>query len=95
MSLSAEDAAYYAETLSEFQRQVLALCSSGQSIGYAGLARSLGVEYRDVQLAGNHLQAANLATVETIRRGNEYAGSAIFLNDRGEQVKLAASRLGF
>jgi hypothetical protein len=88
-----DDAKYYAKTLTEAQREVILLCSVGKSWGYSRLAEKTGRDYAEVRAAGQFLQSANLATVEPVRLGNEYNGSAIFLNARGEQVRLAASRL--
>ena len=92
--MTEEDAKYYAKTLTDVQREVLVFCSTGKSFGYRRLAEITGRAYGEVQSAGQFLQSANLAIVEPVRLGNEYNGSAIFLNARGEQVRLAASRLG-
>ena len=90
--MTAEDARYYAKTMGDLERKVIALCLQRQSLRYSGLAEKLGVTYAEVQSAGAYLQAANLATIETTRRGSEYSGSAIFLNERGEQVRQTVAR---
>lgn len=86
-----DDASYFAETMTEVQRSVIALCSKSGTLGYTRLAEKLGITYPDVQQVGTFLQAANLATIKLLKPG--YNGSGIFLNDRGEQVKAAALRL--
>lgn len=89
-----EDAEYYAATMEELQRQVLALCSYNRSLGYSRIAEKLGATYGDVHAAGDFLKSANLAVIETTRLGNKYSGSGIFLNARGEAVRQALVRLG-
>jgi hypothetical protein len=91
--MTEDDAQYYAETLEPLQRQVILLCSRQKSWGYKGIAKSLGVNYDDVQKVGHFLKAANLAYISVVRRSDEYAGSAIFLNERGEQVRKAVESL--
>ncbi|MCF8708515.1 hypothetical protein [Rhizorhapis sp. SPR117] len=86
-----EDAGYFAETMSEIQRKVILLCSKAGSLGYSRLAEKTGVSYGEAQQVGWFLQSANLADIKLIKPG--YSGSAIFLNDRGEQVRQAALRL--
>jgi hypothetical protein len=86
-----DDAAYYAETLTDLQRQIILLCSKGQTLGYSRLAEKSGVSYAEAQAVGHFLQAANLATISLLKPG--FNGSGIFLNDRGEQVKAAAIKL--
>ena len=91
--MTKEDAKDYAKSLTDVQRDVLLLCSTGRSFGYRRLAELTGLEYVEVLGAGHFLQSANLAFVETVRLVNEFNGSAIFLNGRGERVRLAATRL--
>ena len=88
-----EDAAYYAETMTDLQREVIMLCSPKKSWGYSRLAEKTGSNHADVSAVGNFLQAANLARISHIRHGQEFAGSAIFLNERGERVRIAVERL--
>ncbi len=87
--LNEEDATYYAETMTDVERKVIALCSKRESWGYLKLAEKIDVTYDEISDVGHRLQAMNLASVRPIRRGSEFAGSAIFLNHRGEQVRLA------
>jgi hypothetical protein len=86
-----DDAVYYAENMSTLQRAVLLLCSPDESFGYSRLAEKTGSTYAEVSVVGNHLQAANLATVSPVREGREFAGSAIY--KRGQQVRAALERL--
>ena len=87
--MTGDDAREYVKTLTEQERRVLGVCSKRKSFGYQSIAAKLGLEYSEVQSAGQTLTGMNLAAVEPVRMGNEFAGSAIFLNDRGEQVKTA------
>ena len=82
------DAAYFAETMSDLQRETIVICSRQGTLGYTRIAEKLGVSYADAKNVGGFLQAANLATIELLKPG--FNGSGIFLNERGEQVKLAA-----
>ena len=91
--MTEEDADYHAQTMTELQRAVILLCSRKESWGYARLAEKTGSDYQTVSHVGNYLQAANLATVKPVRHGQEFAGSAIFLNERGDQVRTAVERL--
>lgn len=88
-----EDAAYYAESFNDLQRKVILLCGTDKSLGYKRIAEKIGVKYDEVQHVGWHLQGANLAYISTVRSWDEYAGSALFLNERGEKVKLAVEAL--
>ena len=88
-----EDARHYAKELTPTERQIIMLCSKTLSWKYDGLAEKEAISYFDAKNAGNRLQSMNLASIMPTRRGNEYSGSAIFLNDRGEQVKLACTNM--
>ena len=87
-----EDAREYVKMLSEQERHVLGICSKRRSFGYSRIASKLNLENDAVRSAGRKLTAMNLANVSPVRHGNEYAGSAIFLNDRGDAVKAALPR---
>ena len=91
--MTKEDARYFAKTMSDFQREVILLCSPEKSWGYTRLAEKTGSNYGDVKSVGDYLQSANLARIEHVRHGQEFAGSAIFLSERGEQVRLAVERI--
>ena len=91
--MSDADAARYARTMSELQRQVLLLCSTGVSLGYRRISDTLDAPYGDVLAAGHFLKSANLAYAGKGGRGDEDSGAAIFLNARGASVRLAAERL--
>jgi len=91
--MTEDDAAYFAKTMTELQRAVILLCSRKESWGYSRLAEKTGATYGDVRSVGHFLQSANLARVSPVRLSQEFNGSAIFLNDRGDQVRLAAERL--
>jgi len=91
--MTEDDAAYYAETMDDLQRKAMLMCSTKQSYGYSRLAEMAGMNHSDVKNVGNFLQSANLATIKYIRHGREFAGSAIFLNQRGEQVRLAVAQI--
>ena len=85
------DASYFAETMSDLQRRIIVLCSREGTLGYRRIAEKLGISYAEAQNVGRFLQAANLATIELLKPG--FNGSGIFLNQRGEQVKLAALKV--
>ena len=82
-------AAAYARRLTEIERRIVESCSRRASWGYTGLAERLGTTYDEARSAGLRLQARNLAHVSPVRAHNEFNGSAIFLNERGEQVRRA------
>jgi hypothetical protein len=86
---SDEQAADIAIAMTAFEREVIKLCSKEKSSRYTGIAKKINAEYEDVQAVGHKLQEMRLAYVVVI----PYNGSAIFLNDRGETVKLAVLAL--
>ncbi len=88
-----EDARYYAKSMSDFQREIILLCSTKESWGYSRLAEKTNSNYAEVQSVGSFLQSANLARVGHVRHGSEFAGSAIFLNERGDQVRTIVARM--
>jgi hypothetical protein len=93
--LPAEDADYYAESMSDLERQVIALCAMRQTIGYSRLAHKTGATYAAVKRVGDRLQSMNLAAIKPTMMAGEFSGSGIFLNERGEQIRLAiAARTG-
>lgn len=85
--MSPEDAAYFAETMTDLQREVILLCSKSMTFGYSRLAEKVGVSYPEAQQVGHFLQSANLAKIGLLKPG--FNGSGIFLNDCGELVKQA------
>ena len=86
--LSDEQAVDMALSFNDFEREVILLCARKSSIGYARMAEALDAPYRRVQTVGRLLQAKRLAYVDTVRNVlDNYAGSALFLNARGEQVR--------
>lgn len=87
--LSAEQAADIALSMTPFEREVIKRCSKGTSPRYPRIAEQIGAGYHEVQIVGHKLQAMRLAHVSVI----PYNGSAIFLNDRGQVVKLAVLAL--
>lgn len=87
--LSDEEAADFALSMSQLERDVIALCSKGKSWRYTGIAKKIGASYSDVQTVGQKLQAMRLAQISVV----PFDGSAIFLNDRGESVKRAVEVL--
>jgi hypothetical protein len=87
--MTPEDAAYFAETMTELQQDVILLCSRSETFGYSRLAEKTGVSYVEAQEVGHFLQAANLASISLLKPG--FNGSGIFLNDRGEQVREAVA----
>lgn len=91
--LSDEEAADMALSFTDLECRVIALCSKGESWGYARLAEKTGATYAQVRAAGRRLQSKRLATVSPVRIGREFNGSAIFLNNRGEHVKHAVAAL--
>lgn len=91
--LTDEEAADMALALTELEVRVISLCSKRQSWGYARLAERTAATYAEIREIGHRLQRMKLATVEPVRLGREFNGSAIFLNDRGEHVKRAAAAL--
>lgn len=84
-----EDASEDANMMGENARRVLCLCTRNKSWGYGWIAERLSIEYDQVRSAGLTLQAMRLADVRPVRHGREFAGSAIFLTERGERVRLA------
>lgn len=91
--ISDELAADYTNAMSPLEREVMALCSRRQSWGYARLAEKTGASYAEIQFIGKCWQSSQLATVRPIKHGREFAGSAIFLTTRGEQVQKALAEL--
>jgi len=89
--MTSKDALYFAETMTEVQRKIILHCSKSATLGYSRLAEATGTTYLETQQVGQFLQAANLATIGLLKPG--YNGSGIFLNERGELVKLAAAKL--
>jgi len=87
------EAEYQARMMSELERKVILVCSKGTSIGYFRMAKETGESYSDTQKAGLSLQKLKLAHVSPTRHSDEYSGSAIFLNDRGEMVRAAVAKL--
>lgn len=86
--LSDEQAVDMALSFNDFQQEVILLCARKTSIGYKRMAKALDVPYRRVQDVGRLLQAKRLAYVDTVRDVlDNYAGSALFLNAKGEQVR--------
>lgn len=92
-ALSVEEAARYALTMSDLEREVIKLCSTSSSLGYSRLAEKIGASYRSVQTVGRSMQAKKLAHIRPVRCGDEYNGSALFLNRRGGEVKHALEKL--
>lgn len=92
-ALSDEEAADYALGMSELERAVVVLCSKERSFGYTRLAEKTGTTFSDVQSAGKSLKAKRLAHISVARHGNEFHGSALFLNERGLAVKEAVEAL--
>ena len=91
--LTDEEAADFALWMSPFEREVIALCAKGKALGYARIAEKIGAPYAEVQSVGRKLQAKRLAYISVVRQADEYHGSALFLNDRGERVKRAVEIL--
>ena len=91
--MSDADAARYARTMTNLQRKVWLLCSTGVSLGYRRISDKLGAPYDDVMAAGRFLQSADLAYAGKARRGDSDPTAAIFLNARGATVRRAAERL--
>ena len=87
--LSDEEAADFALSMTQFERDVMTLCSKDKSWRYPRIAEKLGASYAEVQVVGRKFQALCLARVSVI----PYDGSAIFLNDSGESVKVAVEAL--
>lgn len=92
-AMSDGDAARYARTMTDLQRKVLLLCSTGVSLGYRRISDKLGAPYEDVIAAGRFLQSASLAYAGKARGRDDEPAAAIFLNARGATVRLAAERL--
>lgn len=84
-----EEAADFALSLSNLERQVIALCSIGRSWGYSEIAKRIGASYDEVQAIGHKLQALRMAHISVM----PYNGSAIFLNVRGDSAKRAIEAL--
>ncbi|WP_394730293.1 hypothetical protein [Altererythrobacter sp. GH1-8] len=78
---------YYAETLDDLQKRIIKLCSAGNSFFYSRIAEMLGVEFDEVASAGRMLQGSELALVSHVRHGSEFAGSALFLTPKAEEVR--------
>lgn len=89
--MTIDDAAYFAETMTDLQREVILLCSKSGTFGYSQLVEKVGVSYLEAQQVGHFLQSANLATIGLLKPG--FNGSGIFLNDRGKLVKQAVLKL--
>jgi len=85
-----EEAVDLALRMTHLQRAVILACERGRSWGYDRIAEGIGAPYSEVRQAGLFLQREKLARVSHVRHGQEFAGSAIFLNQRGEVVKAAA-----
>ncbi len=88
-SLSEEEAADLALSLTVLERAVIGLCAKGKAWQYRTIAEKISVSYSEVQAAGQKFQRARLAHISVI----PYDGSRMFLNDRGEQVKRAVEIL--
>lgn len=88
-TLSRGDAEYYAKRLNKIERRVVFLCSKGRSYGYTGIAKRLNLRYEDIQSAADTLKGISLVEIAPVRLANRYDGSAIFLNERGDQVRQA------
>lgn len=84
-----EEIADMALSLSEMQAKVILVCARGTSIGYRRMAEKIGATYKEVQQAGRCLQSKKLAYISTVRLMDEYNGSALFLNEKGEKVRHA------
>ena len=91
--LTDEEAADIALAMNALEIKVIALCSKQESWGYARLAERTSSTYAEIREVGHHLRRMKLATVQPVRLGREFNGSAIFINDRGEAVKRAAAAL--
>lgn len=91
--LSDEEAADIALSLTALEREVITLCSKGNSWGYRRLAERTSATYSEIRDIGHNFQRMKLATVRPVRLGREFNGSAIFLNNRGEHVQRAVAAL--
>ena len=85
-----EEAIDHALAMTPLQRKVIGHCSPGRSWGYRRIAEKSGLSYEEVKYVGHFLQEKKWAHVSPIRHGSEFAGSAIFLNERGEHIRIAA-----
>ena len=93
-ALSDEEAADIALSFNDLERRVILLLSSERAKGYRRIAEILGETYSRVQMVGRGIQAKKLGYVSVVRNSlDEYAGSALFLNSRGEKVRLAVELL--
>lgn len=93
--LTDEQAADFALSFSELERRVILHLSQDRAKGYSRIAELLGETYSRVQVAGRRIQAKKLGYVSVVRDKalDEYVGSALFLNSKGEQVKRAVELL--
>lgn len=92
-ALTDEEAADIALSLSPLGTKVIQLCSKQKSWGYSRLSEQTASTYAEVRDIGRQLQKMKLANIRPVRHGQEFHGSAIFLNDRGEHVKRAVGHL--
>jgi hypothetical protein len=87
--MSDEEAMGIALSMTSFQRKVILECARGKSWGYGRIAEKLGAKYDEVRSVGHYIQRTKLGHVSPVRHGSEFAGSAIFLNPRGDHVRMA------
>ncbi|WP_310531184.1 hypothetical protein [Novosphingobium sp.] len=91
--LTPTSAEAYAKRFTPLERKVILLCSKERSWGYKRLSEMTGATYREIQKIGRDFQVRSLAYVSPVRHADEFAGSTIFLNERGLLVKEAVSKL--